>query len=163
MNERKYALFMYWGPFGHANNHENILKVNDLINSFDWLSVKKNEAYPAFTNAGGNNKIPWPDNLKEKAPGQVNAFFRWKNRIDSKDKVEMSLFLADLKTTFEIPKQATADVSLRRVQNLGVKPGETLKWTYGTAKGDVRADAEGILTIPGLTMAATPETLTVGR
>ena len=49
MNERKYALIMYWGPFGHANNHENILKVNDLINSFDWLSVKKNEPYPVFT------------------------------------------------------------------------------------------------------------------
>ena len=31
MNERKYALLMYWGPFGHANNHESILKVNDLI------------------------------------------------------------------------------------------------------------------------------------
>ncbi|HVE41735.1 MAG TPA: hypothetical protein VNM14_17720 [Planctomycetota bacterium] len=163
MNDRKYALYFYWGPFGHANNSAQIMKVNDLINSFDWLSVKKNEAYPAFTNASGNSKIPWPDNLKEKAPGQVNAFFRWKNIIDSKDKIEMSLFLADLKTTFELPKQATADVTLRRVQSLGVKPGETLKWTFGTAKGDVQADAEGILTIPGLTMAATPETLTVRR
>ena len=44
MNERKYAFYFYWGPFGHANNHANIMKVNDLINSFDWLSVKKNEA-----------------------------------------------------------------------------------------------------------------------
>ena len=39
MNDRKYALFLYWGPFGHANNHEKIMQVNDLINSFDWLSV----------------------------------------------------------------------------------------------------------------------------
>ena len=30
MNDRKYPLFLYWGPFGHANNHEQILKVNDL-------------------------------------------------------------------------------------------------------------------------------------
>ncbi len=46
MNDRKYALFFYWGPFGHANNSAKIMEVNDLIDSFDWLSVKKNEAYP---------------------------------------------------------------------------------------------------------------------
>ncbi|MFT7515782.1 MAG: hypothetical protein ACI9QL_005016 [Candidatus Omnitrophota bacterium] len=32
-------LYFYWGPFGHANNHANIMKVNDLINSFDWLDI----------------------------------------------------------------------------------------------------------------------------
>jgi hypothetical protein len=58
MSNRKYPLIMYWGPFGHANNHANILKVNDLINSFDWLSVKKNEAYPVFTNTSTNDPLP---------------------------------------------------------------------------------------------------------
>jgi len=166
MNERKYALYFYWGPFGHANNSAQIKKVNDLIDSFDWLSVKKNEAYPVFTNATGNSKLPWPDNLKEKAPGQFNAFFRWKNISDSKDKLEMSLFLSspeDLKTTFEIPKEASAEVSLRRIQNLGAKPGESLKWVYGDAKGDVKVDAEGLITIPGLKIVVKPETLSVGR
>jgi len=166
MNERKYALYFYWGPFGHANNSAQIKKVNDLIDSFDWLSVKKNEPYPVFTNATGNSKLPWPDNLKEKAPGQVNAFFRWKNISDSKDKLEMSLFLSspeDLKTTFEIPKEASAEVSLRRIQNLGAKPGESLKWVYGDAKGDVKVDAEGLITIPGLKIVVKPETLSVGR
>src|SRR5205814_2116472 len=103
MNDRKYALYFYWGPFGHANNSAQIKKVNDLIDSFDWLSVRKNEAYPVFTNATGNSKLPWPDQLKEKAAGQVNAFFRWKNLSDTKDKLEMSLYLSspeDLKTTF---------------------------------------------------------------
>ena len=93
MNERKYALYLYWGPFGHANNHEQIMKVNDLINSFDWLSVKKNEAYPVFTNASTNDPLPWPDQLADKKPGQINAFFRWKNVPDTPDAVEMSLFL----------------------------------------------------------------------
>ena len=163
MNERKYALYFYWGPFGHANNSAQILKINDLINSFDWLGVKKNEVYPVFTNASCNSPVPWPDNLKEKAPGQVNAFFRWKNLTDSKDKLEISLFLADLKTTFEIPKEASADVSLRRVQSLGAKPGESLMWVYGDAKGDVKVDAEGLITIPGLKIAVKPETLKVCR
>ena len=123
MNERKYALFIYWGPFGHANNHENIMKVNDLINSFDWLSVKKNEAYPVFTNASTNDPLPWPDQLTDKKAGQINAFFRWKNVRDTPDAIEMSLFLvkpSELKTTFTIPAEATADVSLRRLQMLRV-------------------------------------------
>ena len=93
MNERKYALFLYWGPFGHANNHENILKVNDLINSFDWLSVKKNESYPVFTNASTNDPLPWPNQLADKKSGQINAFFRWKNVRDTPDTLETTLFL----------------------------------------------------------------------
>jgi len=166
MNDRKYSLYFYWGPFGHANNHAQIMKVNDLINSFDWLGVKKNEAYAVFTNASGNSKLPWPDNLSDKAPGQINAFFRWKNIADTKDKLAMSLFLVspkDLKTTFEIPKTATADISLRRIQNLKPKPGEAFKWTFGAATGSVKADAAGLITIPGLKITSEPATLTVNR
>ena len=166
MNDRRYALYFYWGPFGHANNHAEIMKVNDLINSFDWLSVRKDQPYPVFANASTNSKLPWPDNLSEKAPGQINAFFRWKNISDANDKLEMSLFLtspAELKTAFEIPRESTADVSLRRIQNLRAKPGEAFKWTFGVATGDVKADAEGLISIPGLKITAAPTTLTVSR
>ncbi|MEI7732409.1 MAG: hypothetical protein WCO56_22755 [Verrucomicrobiota bacterium] len=166
MNDRKYALYFYWGPFGHANNHAAIEKVNDLINSFDWLSVKKNEAYPVFANASGNGKLPWPDDLNSKSVGQLNAFFRWKNLSDTKGKLELSLFLitpAALKTTFEIPGEATADVSLRRVQNLAVKPGQEFTWTFGAVKGKGSADANGLITLPGLKITAEPTTLTVSR
>src|SRR6201996_7212347 len=97
MNDHKYALFFYWGPFGHANNSANIMKVNDLINSFDWLAIKKNEPYVAFTNATTNDKLPWPEDLKNQKAGEVNAFFRWKNVSDSADKVETSLFLTSPK------------------------------------------------------------------
>ncbi|MDP6524558.1 MAG: hypothetical protein QGI24_07290 [Kiritimatiellia bacterium] len=164
MNDRKYSLYFYWGPFGHANNHARIMQINDLINSFDWLNVKKNEAYAVFTNASCNEKLPWPDNVGEKAPGQVNAFFRWKVVGDTKDKLQMSLFLtssSELKTTFEIPGEATVDVSLRRIQNMRVKPGDALKWTFGGAKGTVKADAEGVITIPSLKIATKPTLLTV--
>ena len=129
MNDRKYALFLYWGPFGHSNNHEQILKVNDLINSFDWLSVKMNESYPVFTNATTNDPLPWPDHLNDKKAGQINAFFRWKTVSDTTDAVETQLFLlkgSDLKTSFAIPAEATADVSLRRLQRLQVVPGATV-------------------------------------
>ncbi len=166
MNDRKYALYFYWGPFGHANNHAEIEKVNDLINSFDWLGVKKNEAYPVFANASCNDPLPWPDDLKSKAPGQINAFFRWKNLRDTRSALRMSLFLAspaDLKTSFAIPREAAADVSLRRIQKLRIEPGGTFKWTYGAAKGSGRADANGLVTIPQLKITAEPTTLAVSK
>jgi poly(3-hydroxybutyrate) depolymerase len=166
MNERKYALFFYWGWFGHANNHEKIMQVNDLINSFDWLSVKKNEAYPVFTNASTNDPLPWPDQLADKKSGQVNAFFRWKNTCDTQEAIEMSLFLtkpSELKTKFTIPAEATADVSLRRLQMLRVAPGEAVRWTFGATNGRVQADTAGCITIPGLKITAQPATLSVRK
>lgn len=166
MNERKYALFMYWGPFGHANNHENIMKVNDLINSFDWLSVRKNEPYPVFTDASINDPLPWPDQLKDKKAGQINAFFRWKNVRETPDAVETTLFLvkaAELKTTFTIPTEATADVSLRRLQALRVMPGEMVRWTFGAAGGEIKADAAGCITISKLKITAEPVTLSIRK
>jgi len=164
MNERKYPLFLYWGPFGHANSHENILKVNDLINSFDWLGVKKDECYPVFTRASTNDPLPWPDRLGDKASGQVNAFFRWTNVTDTADVVETKLFLVtakDLKTSFTIPSEAIADVTLRRLQKLRPAPGAALYWTFGKATGEVKPDATGCVTIPGLKITAEPTTLSV--
>ena len=166
MNERKYSLFFYWGPFGHANNHAQIMEVNDLINSFDWLNVKKDEAYPVFTGASTNDPLPWPDQLSEKKSGQINAFFRWKDVRETPDTVEMSLLLtkpSELKTTFTIPAEATADVSLRRLQVLRVAPGETVRWTFGAASGTVQADTAGCITIPRLKITAEAATLGVGK
>jgi pimeloyl-ACP methyl ester carboxylesterase len=164
MNERKYALYFYWGPFGHANNHAQILKVNDLINSFDWLTVRKNDSYPAFTNASTNDPLPWPDNMSDKKAGQVNAYFRWKNVTDTAEVAELSLFLvkpADLKTSFTIPTEATADVTLRRLQKFRVASDSAVRWSFGTSNGEVKADATGCVTIPKLKITAEPTTLSV--
>jgi poly(3-hydroxybutyrate) depolymerase len=164
MNERKYALFMYWGPFGHANNHANIMKVNDLINSFDWLNVKKNEMYPVFTNTSTNDALPWPDKLTDKKAGQINAFFRWKNGKDTPEVVETILSLVkptDLKTSFTIPTEAITDVSVRRLQMLRISPGTKVSWTFGSANGEVQADASGCVTIPRLKITAEPTSLSI--
>jgi hypothetical protein len=166
MNERKYPLILYWGPFGHANNHANIKKVNDLIDSFDWLSVKKNESYPVFTDASTNDPLPWPSQLTDKKAGQINAFFRWKNVHETPDTIETTLFLvkpAELKTTFTIPAEATADVSLRRLQMLRVAPGTMVRWTFGTSDGEVRADPTGCITIPRLKITAEPTSLSIRK
>jgi len=129
------------------------------------LNVKKNEAYPVFSNASCNQKIPWPDDLASKTAGQINAFFRWKNISDTQGDLQMSLCLVsptELKTTFEIPGEASADVSLRRIQNMHVKPNQQFHWIFGTAKGDNTADANGLMTIPALKITSQPTTLRVG-
>lgn len=166
MNDRKYALYFYWGPFGHANNSAQIKTVNDLIDSFDWLSVKKNEAYAVFTNASCNQPLPWPDKLKEKAAGQVNAFFRWKTVEDAANRVEVSLFLTSpdtLKTAFEQPRTATADVSLRRLQAFAGKAGDAFHWTFGSRTGEGKVDAAGVITVPGLELTPAPVSLVVSK
>ena len=166
MNERKYPLFLYWGPFGHANNHANIMKVNDLINSFDWLSVKKNEPYPVFTDASTNDPLPWPNQLTDKKTGQINAFFRWNDVRETPDTIKVMLFLvnpAELKTTFTIPAEATADVSVRRLQMLRVAPGAIVRWAFGKSEGVERADANGIVTVPRLKITAEPTRLIISK
>jgi hypothetical protein len=142
------------------------MTVNDLINSFDWLQVKKNEPYAVFTNATGNSPLPWPDHLGDKAPGQVNAFFRWTTVSETESTCALSLVLvsnANLKTSFTIPKEATADVSVRRLQHLHIRPSETFTWTYGATSGSGKADATGLITVPSLTMTATPMTLSISK
>ena len=166
MSDRKYALYLYWGPFGHANNDQAIMKVNDLIHSLDWLSIRKDIAYPVFTNASTNDALPWPDKLQDSSSGQVNGFFRWRNISDSANTFEISLFLAtpeNLKTRFAIPEQSTADVSLRRIQNLEIAPGSTLSWTFGSRQGTVVADSNGLVTIPGLSITGSPSPLTLRK
>lgn len=164
MQDRKYAFFFYWGPFGHANNSAEIMKMNDLIDSLDWLNVKKNEAYAVFTNATCNSPLPWPDDLKSTMAGQVNAFFRWKNISDASEEIGMSLCLVtttDLQTQFDIPQAASADVTFRRMQNFQLKPHETFHWTFGGTKGDGQADPQGLMTIPSLKITSVPTILSV--
>ncbi|MFT5107824.1 MAG: poly(3-hydroxybutyrate) depolymerase [Verrucomicrobiales bacterium] len=162
MNDRKYAFLFYWGAFGHANNSAKIMEKNDLIDSFDWLSVRKNEAYPAFTNASTNSQLPWPDKLDSAESGQINAFFRWKTLKDTADEVEVSLFLipaSELKTKFEIPTEASADVTLRRLQDFNLKPGAAFRWTFGSEKGLGKVDPQGLVSITGLKITNKPATL----
>ena len=163
MERRKYSYIAYWGNFGHANLDEVVAKHNDLFNTFPWTEVRKNEAYAVFTNASTDDSIPWPDSLADAPAGQRGAYFRWSARTDTETKFEIELRLAsaeELKSTlFEIPTTATADVSLRRLQRFAVAPNEEIAWRYGDASGKVKADQNGLVTIPRLTVETAPKTL----
>lgn len=167
VESRKYSYIAYWGNYGHENNDAKVAKYNDLFKTFDWTSIRRNEAYPVFTKASSDSVIPWPD-LPENAPaGQRGAFFRWLNKLDTPEKFEIELRLAtseELQSKiFEIPTSVKSDVSFRRLQNFTVKPNETVAWSFGGASGSVQADKTGLVTIPQLTVTDHAEVLTLER
>lgn len=164
MAQDKYALVGYWGAFGHANDNSIIHQHCDLVHCFDALSVRLNEAYPAFTNASCDDVIPWPDRLDDEKPGQVNAFFRWRSLADTPERFEMALRLMrpdEWKTTYPVPESANADVTLRRIQRFAVAPDQTLLCTFGAQQFTVTADKNGVVTLPNLTLTREEQILTL--
>lgn len=161
MKDRKYNLIAYWGNFGHANDNRVIEKVNDLINTFAWTEIRKDEAYPVFINAACDAMIPWPNREKAVKPGQINAFFRWKNMTDTADLFQMRIFIdKNIKTSvFTVPKETTADLTLRRLQKFSAAPGETVQWTYAGKTGSVQADPNGLIIVAGLKITQKQEIL----
>ncbi len=167
VEKRKYSYIAYWGNFGHANKDEIVSQYNDLFKTFDWTSVRKNEAYAVFTNASCESEIPWPERPENAPSGQRGAYFRWENRADEADVFETTLRLAsaeELQTKlFEVPTTATADVSVRRLQNFKVSPNETILWSFGEKSGKAPADKLGLVTIPELTISVEPCVLKLSR
>ena len=165
MREHKFAFYGYWADFGHANNDTVMLPKNDLIHSFDWLAVRRDRAYPVFTHASSDDRDPW-EFSDAPAAGQVNAFFRWKNVSDRAGSFRMKLFLVSektLQTSFPVPREATADLSLRRLQNFRILPHEKIQWIFGGREGVAEADEQGLLTIPRLTFSAEETMLKLSR
>ncbi len=166
MKKEKYALVGYFGTYGHANNLDAIRKVNDLVLTFDALKLRKNEAYPAFTNASTDDMIPWPDHRDSDVSGQVNAFFRFSNIEDTKDSFSMEIHLAspdEIKTSRQLPAESTADVTVRRIQNFTIAPDEKIICKYGNASFEIIADKTGHITVPSLTVRQDKQVLTLSR
>ena len=167
VEKRKYSYIAYWGNFGHENNDEKVAEYNDLFKTFDWTSVRKDQAYPVFTNASSDSEIPWPECAKDAPSGQRGAFFRWENKTDSEDSFEIVLRLASSEELqskqFVIPTSSVADVSLRRLQNFKIQPNETIVWTFGEQSGKAVADKNGLITIPELKVKDEPNVLKLAK
>ena len=163
MRERKYAWMLYWGAFGHADDDPIMLEKNDLIHSLDWLSIRLDEPYPVFTDASTDDVPPWTADRKDPRPGQVNGFFRWSGAGEDEHGAHITLSLdASLKSRhFTVPDSSVADVTLRRLRRFAVAPGDKVRWTFGSSSGEAVADAQGLITIPRLTVTKKPTELKV--
>ena len=73
---------------------------------------------------------------------------------------------AELRNKVELPNEVVADVTLRRIQQFKIEPEEEYRWTVARsgmrkAEGRVKADTDGLITIPGITVSAQPLRLTL--
>ncbi len=168
MHDRKYAFVDFWGQSGHDSTRQAIISKCDLAFSFPWLEIKKNEAYPVFTDASSDNKTPWLTAAGDASDqtGQINAFFRWENVEDAATSfaIELRLLKPDeVKSSMNFPKESTANVTLRRLQKFQVRNGQECDWQLvrdgAVTKGTIQPDSAGLLTIPQLTISQVPGVL----
>lgn len=187
LRKRKWPHMVFWGDFGHCGSISAARRKNDLIERFDWLSVRRNEAYPVFNAASCDDTLPWPFKvwrpkygrlcawkgdiysaemkIAANAPkvGQINGFFRWRNLQDDETGWAMELHIAgaeELSTRhFSPPLAAIADVTIRRIQARNLANARRAVWKFGAQSGIAERDAHGALTIPDLGLRRTPEVL----
>ena len=139
---------------------------NDLIHALPVLEIKKNEAYPVFTNASTDDKNPWE--YPEEAPdaGQVNGFFRFENVRDTDDVFEMKLWLVtpeECETRVTLPESSVCDLLIRRIQGFKLGTCERFAWRFGDDLGKGVADLDGHPEIPSLKVTNKVQTLTLMR
>ena len=173
MDAARYAIFAYWGPFGHTGRNSKVLPKNDLVGSFNVFDVRLDEPYVAFSSASCNDPMPWPDGFMDKkhplglASGQRNAYFRWGNAVDNADAFEVDLRLlaaSEWKSRrFKFPESAFADVTPRRMVHFDIGAGERIAWEYDGKRGESAADETGHVTIPRLEITVAPRRLKLAR
>lgn len=165
-------LVLGWGPFGHTTFSTAIVKFPqpDVALAFPWHDIRKDAAYPVFTNASSDQRCPWigtPATFDES--GQINAYFRWKDEQDEPSKFTMQLWLAHPTVNNPpamMPDTSTVDVTLRRLQRFQVQPMKTYTWQLvrdgkPVASGKITPDTAHLLTIPQIILTTTPAELAV--
>jgi predicted esterase len=158
--DNKLPMIFGWGPFGHASRPS---MVNSAVYDFPWRNIVRNEAYPVFTNAVSDDTYPGFRGKGEDQEGQINGYFRWKNMEDNKDRFSMELRLVrqdELGKPAAIPKQATANVTLRRLQNFMTREGMSYAWKMSRKGKQLQAGTQvagkdGLLTFPKVVIGAT--------
>lgn len=166
MHDGRHSMVFGWGPWGHVAKYD---LSNPAALEFPWLAIRKNEAYPVFTNASSDDHYPGLGSSERDQQGQMNAYFRWTVLKDTQNLLAMGLKLvsnSELPNPFPVPKDSTVDVTLRRLQKFSVKEDMSYEWHFVRtgrliASGKVRPDPDGLLTIPRVMITGTPAQLTL--
>jgi hypothetical protein len=156
----KFPLVLAFGPFGHT---DNVTSANLAVVEFPWLSIRKDQSYPVFTNATTSQTFPGYD-VNNTTSGQINAYFRWENITDDSNSYSIKLRLvanSELSKPVAIPTSSTVDVTPRRLQKFHITPNAKYKYILSQngknlQSGIVKSNSNGLLTIPDLTITATP-------
>jgi hypothetical protein len=171
LREERYAMVFAWGPWGHVANWWSFPGANPAVFEFSWQAIRKNESYPVFTSATTDDHWPGFKSVGADQQGQINAYFRWTNVIDTSRRYAMEFrLIQDCELTHKVstPAESTVDVSIRRLQKLDVRKLTTYHWTLEregkfVSSGQLHSDGSGLLRIPRLTFTPEPSRLTIGR
>jgi hypothetical protein len=165
MHDGRHAVVFAWGPWGHINHYE---ATDRAAYEFPWLRIRKDEAYPVFTDASTDQHYPGCNPPHPDVNGQINAYFRWKAVEDTAGRFAIELRLvhkSELTAPSHIPAESVADVTLRRLQKFKVQPKQRYRWTFGAGphaqSGVVEADAAGLLVFKRLAIRGEPAQLCV--
>ena len=144
---------------------------NPAAFEFPWLSIRKDQAYPAFANTSSDEKYPGFQSDAPDQNGQMNAYIRWAVLEDQPRLFAIELRLVqnrDLVRTVAIPAEVTTDVTLRRLQRLRVKADQMCNWRIEQAgrliaSGTATADDQALITVPRVKVTAKPITLYISE
>lgn len=154
-----------WDIYGHDHRVHN-KNSNQAVIKFPWLSIRRNQAYPVFTNASSDDRYPGHMSTEPDQKGQVNAYFRWSVLEDTEDRFVIELRLVN---EFEqMRKPVITDVTLRRLQNFKVlseksKPYHWMIESQGSirASGQISPNGKGFLTVNNVEIWLAPIRLTI--
>ncbi|MFB3902527.1 MAG: hypothetical protein ACE15E_03680 [Acidobacteriota bacterium] len=172
LGEQRLAAVFTWGPWGHSADPWKQPTLSRAAWEFPWQSVRRNEAYPAFTNSSTDGRWPGYMSSGPDQYGQINGYFRWCSVTDLPDSFAMELRLVQEGELdgpdSRLPAESTTDVTIRRFQRFVVEWGKIYAWRFEregklVGCGTARADVDGLLTIPRLEICRRPSRLTLTR
>ncbi|NOZ53108.1 MAG: hypothetical protein GXP08_08200 [Gammaproteobacteria bacterium] len=173
--------YIVWDQRGHSGSEGPPLNANWWTPLDDASALVRNRAFPAFTNGSADDDPGLPDGqdgYTGTLRGAINRYLRWDsaNIVDTREQLSMPVKV-DVDTSgippnpgypptenhYYGPLPITTDVTMRRIQNFQLLPGEAVRWRYKDASGIVSANADGSVTVPNLEMASTYTVLTLTR
>ena len=166
-----------WDIYKH-DHRAHYKNSNQFTVNFPWLSIRRNQAYPVFTNASSDDRYPGYMRKEPDQKGQKNAYFRWSVLEDSENRfvIELRLvnqlqFIKDLPSADELEQMrmpVTTDVTLRRLQNFKVLSdlNKSYHWVIESegsirSSGQITPNDKGLLTVDNVEIGLTPIKLTI--
>ena len=152
------ALDDWWEPFNDATT---FFRLDLSFPAFSNFSANNNPGTGAGDAVGTDDQLG--DNTYDGDPeGGFNRFLRWNSTtiVDQPAEYSIELMLSSRNNGYK-GKGETVDVTPRRLQKFTVKLGAKYAWTSGPQTGEAAADAEGLLTIPGVKVGSAFTKLTV--
>ncbi|MCF6264678.1 MAG: hypothetical protein L3J24_13975, partial [Xanthomonadales bacterium] len=170
LQQQSVSHFIVWDQRAHGSTEGPPLGANWWQPLDSNSTLVRNQAFPAFTNSSADEDPGVPDGqggFTGSLRGVINRYLGWSSAelVDTRDQLSIPI-RADIDTTGTPPEPGfpprgnqyygplpiTATVTMRRIQQFQVLPGETISWNYNGNSGAVFANADGSVTIPNLAM-----------